>query len=157
MGRLSHPKDTSWVWHVFQWKYGVDASSGWLTRTFFRCVFLPFNRWAYKHFDLAPPVARELDGRPCWLDHQGSYADAWQAEQDAAKYPFGHVVKVPFQESLAAETVDTQQIFPNSPPRVQKMYARNGHSNGHEKNLGLARLAEALAKSEPVVQRFKST
>ena len=143
-----------WLWQAIQWKYNVDASSSWLKRFYFRWIFLNFNRFSYWAFDLLPPDRRDNEGRLWWTEWQGAFAEEWKAEQEAAKHPFGHVIKIPFDSSLPAETVVTEQRSPNSPPRVQKHYRRNGTPTMEVPRLDLAKLASKVAQSDRIVEHF---
>lgn len=113
-----------WIWRVVQWKYTVDATSKWLKRVYFYYVFLPFNEFSYRHFDLLPPNGRDDTGRLCWTEDQGCVETEWEAEAEAMKYPYGHAVRVPLRARLPAETVHTAQYHPNSTREVRQMYEK---------------------------------
>lgn len=143
-----------WLWLVKIWKYNVDQSSHWFKKLYFRFVFLGFLRFSYDVFDLAPPSGRDKDGRFTFLEEQGGWEERWQAEQEAAKYEFGHAVRVSVGAALEAETVRTEQLSPNSPKSVQDMYRRNGTNPTIEVPcLDLARLASKVESSNGLVER----
>lgn len=150
-------KPPRWIWRVVQWKYNVDASSKWLKRVYFHYVFLPFNRFSYWAFNLAPPNGRDETGYLCWTEDQGCVDTEWEAVQEAMRYRFGHAIRVPFRASLPCATVLTEQLHPNSPAEVREMYARKVASTTIPvEKLDLVRLAAKVASSDQMVENFRS-
>lgn len=135
----------------------MDKASSWLKRLYFHYVFLPLNRFSYAAFDLLPPNAREHDGRLCWTEHEGAYETEWEAEQEAMKYPYGHALKVPLNGSLSSETVNTEQLHPNSPPEVRTMYEHKAVKSTVEvSKLDLVKLAAKIASTDGLVEQFQT-
>jgi len=153
--RLSPAAETKprWIWRVVTWKYTVDATSKWLKRVYFYCVFLQFNRFSYWAFDLVPPNGRDDTGRLCWTEDQGCWDTEWEAEQEALLYPFGHAIKVPLRASLPRASVHTEQIHPHSPPEVKKMYQKKTASETIElSRLDVIKVAAKLAQSDRIFE-----
>lgn len=125
-----------WIWRVVQWKYNVDAASSWLKRAYFHGVFLPFNRLSYWVFDLLPPNGRDDTGRLCWTESQGCWDKEWEAEGEARRYRYGHVIREPLNASLPSVTVNTEQVHPHSPRDVREMYEKKSADT----HIGLPRI-----------------
>lgn len=146
-----------WIWRVVQWKYTVDATSKWLKRAYFHCVFLPFNRFSYWAFDLLPPNGRDDTGRLCWTEDQGCWGTGWEAEQEAMRYAYGHAVRVPLHASLPAATVNTEQLHPNSPRDVRHMYEKKTEASTIDiPKLDLVKLAAKVMSSDQLVEQYQS-
>lgn len=151
-------KRPRWIWRVVQWKYDVDESSKWLKKLYFRFVFLKFNEFSYWAFDLLPPNGKDDTGRLCWTEDQGCHETEWEAEQEAMNYRFGHAVKVPFHASLCADTVNTEQVHPNSPREVRKMYEKKTTVDEiGVPRLDLVQLAAQLERNKPLLARRNLT
>ncbi len=147
-----------WIWLVRQWKYDVDKASTWLKRAYFHYVFLPFSRFSYWAFDLAPFNGRDETDRLCFTEYQGCWDTEWEAEQDAKLYPYGHAIRVPLRASLPCVTVLTEQVHPNSPPEVRAMYEKKVSSTTIEvPKLALAKLAERVASSDRFVEQYQAS
>lgn len=151
-------KRPRWIWRVVDWKYNVDQSSKRLKKLYFQYAFLPFNRLSYWLFDLLPPNGRDQTGRLCWTEDQGCQETEWEAEQEAMRYPFGHCIRVPLSASLPAATVNTEQIHPNSPREVQRMYEKKTTPATIEvPRIDMVRLASKIAASDSLVEHLKAT
>jgi hypothetical protein len=71
------------IYHVGQRKYNIDARCPWWQRWFFRCAYLPFNRFAFKCFQIPAMDEVEINGKRltfCWYEDQGVFDDEHQAE-----------------------------------------------------------------------------
>lgn len=146
-----------WIWRVVQWKYTVDVTSRQLKRAYFHYVFLPFNRFSYWAFDLLPPNGRDDTGRLCWTEDQGYFDTEWEAEQEAARYPLGHAVRVPLRASLPAETVNTEQYHPNAPREVRQMYREKAVDPTTQVfKLDLVKLAAKVSASDHMVEQYRA-
>jgi len=147
-------KRPRWIWRVVDWKYDVDGS--WLKRAYFRFVFLPFNEFSYWLFDLLPPNGRDITGRLCWTEDQGYYETDWEGEQEAAKYRFGHAIRVPLNASLPSTTVNTEQVHPNSSPEVRRMYEKKTVPDEiGVPRLDMIQLAALVERNKPLLESNK--
>ena len=147
-----HPR---WIWRVVDWKYDVDESSSWMKKAYFQ-VFLWFNEFSYWLFDLLPPNGRDVTGRLCWTEDQGYYETDWEGEQEAAKYRFGHAIRVPLNASLPSTTVNTEQVHPNSSPEVRRMYEKKTVPDEiGVPRLDMIQLAALVERNKPLLESNK--
>lgn len=71
------------VYCVTQRKYSIDQHSPWWQRWFFRWVYLPFVRFAFKRMSIPAVDAIEIEGkveRLCWNEIQGIFTDKDKAD-----------------------------------------------------------------------------
>lgn len=142
------------VYLASQRKYDIDPGSPWWKRLLFWRVFMPFNRFFFRPtFKFQVPDHRDQNGEPNWLEHEGVFLDEWQAELEAAKYPFGVVIELRFNESLPAESFQPPQAFPNS---TAKLYERIGTDRIHFDQADVDRLKSKIAETDGLVQCFRA-
>lgn len=71
------------MYHVSQRKYRIDKHCPWWQRAFFRWIYLPFNRFAFKYAHIPALDEVEIDGRKltfCWYEDEGIFDDNDRAE-----------------------------------------------------------------------------
>lgn len=140
-----------------QRKYAEDImahTAPWWKELFFRWVYFPFTRWCVFRLEIFPPSGKDKNGDVFWIEDQGVFLDKWKAEQDAAKYPYGLSTKLPFDSSLSANTVLTEQDFPNSPAREK--YKRNTRHTIDVEEQDLRLLDEANKTSAAIIAQHKT-
>lgn len=89
------PRD---VWKVAQWKWGIDKGSPWWKQLFFRCVFLPFQSFAFRLGIPAPKeVVVEFDEHEHiirrtfrWWEDEGIFEDAEKADAGCLEEHWGY-------------------------------------------------------------------
>lgn len=133
------------VYEAFQRKYDIDANSPLWKRLFFHRVYLPFNRFCFFRLNLIPPDHLR-NGELGWLERQGVFSKKWQAEQEAAKYPFGGVEPLTFDTGESNSTCAPRSLFPNSSAR--RRYERHSQQTVNVDVTALRRLENVLAQSE---------
>lgn len=136
-----------------QRKYDIDANSPWWKRVLFRRVYAPFVEFFFTRLNFVPWDRRDADGSYSWLEWQGIYSQEWQAEQEAARYPFGLTLQVPFNESLPAESVHVPQKHPGA---SQGIYEQVGRQTVPIEVNALNRLQIKLAESDELVSLYKT-
>lgn len=147
----------------FQLKYDIDQSAPWWKKLFFWRVYMPFARFAYLKMRIVPmdhlrcayclgPV-RE-DSRFGWLERQSVWSERWQARQDAERYPFGGVERLPFNAPEEECTCAPLSEFPNSSARER--YERSANKTVSVMESSLERLSRKLAETDPVVNRHRT-
>jgi len=136
-----------------QQKYSIDANRSAWDQFLFWYVFLPFNRFFFDRFRFQPPDAKDANGNLSSLEIQGAYTSAWEAEQEAAKHPFGVVLKdIYLGESLPAASFRPSQVHPNS---TSKIYERIGHETVSVPSRDMDRLEQKLQDTEAIVSHFR--
>lgn len=144
-------------WLSCQRKYAEDITAQtapWWRRLFFSRVYLPFTQFCVFKLEIYPPSGQDKNGDIFWIEDQGVYLDEWKANQDAAKYPFGIAIDLPFDSSLPAKTVRTRQLMPNSPAREK--YNQNGPRTVEIEEHDLGLLADINQESAAVIAEHKT-
>lgn len=105
------------VYRVEQIKYGLDKTSPWWRRLFFRAIFLPVNRYARK---LGIPALGALEPEPAkcptcgadvpgerfsWVEDQGTFTETDNARA-ACQAEFWRVRKSPLNVELPAASCE---------------------------------------------------
>lgn len=94
------------VHHVSQRKYNIDSRSPWWKRAFFRFVYLPFNRFAFKYMHIPALDEVEISGRTmtfCWYEDEGVFEDG-DAADAACLGEFWRVKRMAFNRVYPPET-----------------------------------------------------
>jgi hypothetical protein len=151
LGPVSKPRK---VYLASQRKYDVDAGSPLWKRALFWGVYMPFVRFFFRDvFKFQPPDRVERGGSYSWLEHQGVFFEEWRAEQEAAKYGFGVVLELPWDESLPAASVQLPQVHPNSTAR--EMYEKVGRAEVSFPRIDVERLERKLRETDHVPQLLR--
>lgn len=147
----------------FQLKYDIDRDAPWWKKLFFWFVYMPFARFAYLKMRIVPmdhlrcayclgPVKE--DSRFGWLERQTVWSERWQARQDAERYPFGGVERLPFNAQEDECTCAPQSEFPNS--KARERYERSANKTVPVTESSLERLDRKLTETDPLVNRFRT-
>lgn len=91
---------TEEIYLVSQRKYNLDPSRPWWQRWFFR-LFLAFNRFAFKHMNIAAPAAYDSQGNIVLIEQQGVYLDV-EAARASCRGEFWQVKPLPLNTELPA-------------------------------------------------------
>lgn len=91
------------LFHVGVRKYGLDKSSPWWRKLFFRLVFLPFNRFAFKRVKIPAMDKLELNGSFSWFEHIGVFSSR-ELAKGACKGEFWQVTPLLLDASLPEES-----------------------------------------------------
>lgn len=138
----------------FQRKYDIDRSSPWWKKLFFWLVYMPFVRFAFFKLRIVPMDHIDESGRLGWIERQGVWAERWQAEQDAERYPFGGVERLSFNAAEDDCTCAPRSLFPNSTARER--YERSANKTVSVKESSLERLSRKITETDPVVNRHRT-
>lgn len=71
------------IYHVSQRKYNIDKRCPWWQKWFFRYVYLPFNRFAFRYMQIPAMDEVEIHGKKmtfCWYEDEGVFDDEHAAE-----------------------------------------------------------------------------
>lgn len=146
----------------FQLKYDIDRSAPWWKKLYFWCVYLPFARFSFFTVGIVP--MDHVRCRRCqtaigegvqlgWLERQSVWSEQWRALQDAERYPFGGVQRLPFNITEQEETCAPASQFPNS--TASEKYERLDAETVPIDQTKLARLSRKLLETDPVVNRYR--
>lgn len=138
----------------FQRKYEIDRSSPWWKKLFFWLVYMPFVRFAFFKLRIVPMDHVDESGRLGWIERQGVWAERWQAEQDAERYPFGGVERLSFNAAEDDCTCAPRSLFPNS--TVRERYERGANRTVPVTESSLERLSRKLTETDPIVNRYRT-
>lgn len=102
------------LFHVGVRKYGLDESSPWWRKLFFRAIFLPFNRFAFKRMKIPAMDKLEPDNSFSWFEHIGVFTERELADS-ACKGEFWQVTPLLVNASLPTESCQRScHTFPKS-------------------------------------------
>lgn len=138
----------------FQRKYDIDQSAPWWKKLFFWYVYMPFARFAFFKMRIVPMDHVDRNGRLGWIERQSVWSERWQALQDAERYPFGGVERLPFNAPEESCTCAPLSEFPNS--KARERYERSANGTISVKESSLERLSRKLAETDPVVHRYRT-
>lgn len=112
------------VFAVSQRKYNIDTGSHWWQRLFFRCIYLPFNRFAFNWMHI--PAMGEVSVTEkktvfSWYEAQGIFTSKEQAKA-ACHGEFFDIRQFPLNGVLPDESVHGGHDYPKagSPDRYAK-------------------------------------
>lgn len=138
----------------FQRKYDIDQGEPWWKRLFFWYVYMPFARFAFFRMRIVPMDHVNEKGELGWLERQSVWLEEWQAEQDAARYPFGGVERLSFNAAEEVCTCAPRSRFPNS--KARKRYERSAHKTVPVTESSLERLSRKILETDPLVDRYRT-
>lgn len=146
------------VYHVTQRKYGIDDSSPWWQRWFFRGLYLPFVRFSFKRVGIPAMDEVEITGETVrfnWYELQGIYSDKDRADQ-SCRGEFWCVRPAPLDLPMPDETAQFDgHYYPKAgqPDRYGKpsfrLIAKDRVKDERQQN----QLAAALTKLNQVLDR----
>lgn len=108
------------VFTVGQRKYNIDARCPWWERAFFRCVYLPFNRFAFHWFHIPAMdevTVTEKKTTFCWYEDKGAFSTRERADA-ASKNEFDRIKPLYMDVEEPDESVMNGYIQ----PRAKKPY-----------------------------------
>lgn len=138
----------------FQLKYDVDKDSPWWKKAFFWYVYMPFARFSYFKVGIVPMDHVNDKGELGWLERQTVWSERWQALQDAERYPFGGVERLPFNALEQDCTCPPLSEFPNS--KARERYERSANKTVSVTESSLERLDRKLTETDPLVSRYRA-
>lgn len=107
-------------------KYGLDASTPWWERWFFRGLYLPFVRLSFKYLHIPAQGSFYSDGSFSWVEHIGVATDE-QSAREMCKGEFYVVHKLPVNGELPKESLQYKgHVYPKamSPGRYRRRVFR---------------------------------
>lgn len=108
---------------VSQRKYGLDKSSPWWRKAFFRAIYLPFNRFSFKYVGIPALDTVDAKGEFCWHEATSAYTDP-EVAASKCKGEFWRVCPLPLDADVPEETYQySGRSYPRSsrPNRYAKL------------------------------------
>lgn len=96
-------EQTEHVQVVTQRKYGLDETSPWWRKAFFRAVYLPFVRFSFKWIGIPAIDTKDASGEFCWHEIEGLFTDE-EAAKLVCKGEFWKVTPLPLDAELPGES-----------------------------------------------------
>ena len=102
------------LFHVTVRKYGIDADSPWWRRMFFRMVYLPFVRFAFRRFSIPAPERILKNGDFEWVEGIGIATDQ-EIAMEMCKGEFYRVAALPVNCALPERSFTYKgHVYPKS-------------------------------------------
>lgn len=103
------------VWMVAQWKYGLDNTTPWYRRFFFKYIFRPFLHFSWNMMKIPCPKGVQVDGKKLtffWFENGGFFSSEDQAEIACTGYYDGYK-DVPLDRAFPPESAQySSLVFP---------------------------------------------
>jgi hypothetical protein len=154
--QITQPSEV--VYHVGQRKYNIDARCPWWQQWFFRHIYLPFNRFAFKYVHIPAMDEVEINGKRltfCWYEDEGVFDDEHQAD-NACQGEFWRVKPILKNRVYPARTAQrTGHRYPRAgkPDRYTKrtfaLIVKDRKQDEQERST----LAETLSQLNQVLDR----
>jgi hypothetical protein len=100
--------DQSDLFYVGVRKYGLDKDTPWWERWFFRAIYLPFVRFAFKRLHIPAQGTYHEDGSFSWVENIGVATDE-QAARDMCEGEFYEVRPIPLNGALPKESIQYKE------------------------------------------------
>lgn len=146
--------DVEELFYVGVRKYGLDESSPWWERWFFRLVYLPFVRFAFKWMHI--PACSDLhpDGSVSWVEHIGIATDE-QSAREMCKGEFYVVHSLPVNGSLPKESLQYKgHVYPGS--KTPARYIRRVFRLTAVRNKEVAMLQEVNQRADKLLETVRA-